>query len=289
MGRESVWCARGLLLFVAILLMAPVMVQAEMSAAGCKTEHYMLKELAAAYKQKTGNDVSLGRTGNIEAVGMLLEKKIDFAFTCKPISDLAKKFKLDAQAVANWESVPIGKDPILVASNYINGVDNLTIEQLTRIFRGDVKNWKELGGSDLPVTVGYLNSNIESGVVLLFKELTVGKDGKLDPLGVKLEEPAKIGQFVINTPGGIAFVSHNSFIGDHKHVIRIDGFEPTSNNIQNGSYPLVATYYLTAPVQKNAMVADFIGLQPFAGGAEGCVEKFHSLLAGRSQVMRSNR
>ena len=87
-----------LVVFIFVLVSMPADLLAEgdtqLSAAGCKTEHFMLKDLASAYKKKTGNSIRLGRTGNKKAVTMLLKDEVDFAFTCKPITQLSKKFKL---------------------------------------------------------------------------------------------------------------------------------------------------------------------------------------------------
>lgn len=238
----------------------------QLKAAGCKTEHFMLKDLVSVYKNKTGNTIRLGRTGNKKAVTLLLNDKVDFAFTCKPITALSSKFKLDSAQVANWESVPIGKDPILVISNYTNGIDNLSIGDLTRVFKGEIKNWKELGGNDVPVNIGYLSDDVESGIVMLFREFTVGKKGQFDPNGTRLDDPSKLGQFVYATPGGISFVALNSYHGDHSNVLKINGVEPKRENILNDKYKLSATYYLTAPLSKNALVADFIAFSQSKDG-----------------------
>ncbi len=251
---------------MALLLGASSVTAKELTAAGCKTEHFMLRDLSAAYTAKTGNTVQLGRIGNLKALTMLHEDQIDFAYTCKPITDLAKKSKLDRAVVKTWESVPIGKDPIVIISNYVNGVDNLSVTDLTRVFKGEIKNWKELGGNDVPVKVGYLSDSVESGIVLLFKEFTVGNDGQLDPNGTKVDDPVKLGQFVYATPGGISFVSHNSVFGDRIKELNVDGVNPTQANILNGQYKLAATYYLTFPVKRSALVADFIA---FSQSKEG--------------------
>jgi phosphate transport system substrate-binding protein len=264
--------------FLCALLVFPAVVFAatssELVAAGCKTEHFMLKDLSTAYQQKTGKSVRLGRTGNKKAVKMLLDNKVDFAFTCKPIHDLSKKFKLDNKEIANWESIPIGKDPIIVISNFVNGVDNLSLADLTRVFKGEVKNWKEVGGNDVPVKIGYLSAEIESGVVLLFREFTVGKNGKLDPQGVQLDDPVKIAQFVYSTPGAVGFLAHNSLHGDQSKVLSIDGVDPGEKNIRNGTYKLTATYYLTAPKQKNELVTDFIAFSRSKEGQEVVSKNF---------------
>ncbi len=243
-------------------------------AAGCKTEHFMLKDLASAYKNKTGNSIRLGRTGNKKAVTLLLQDEIDFAFTCKPIAKLSKTFNLDGASISDWTSVPIGKDPIIVISNYVNGVDDISIKDLTRLFKGEIKNWKELGGNDLPVAVGYLSEDIESGVVMLFKEFTIGSEGKFAANGVKLDDPVKVGLFVYSTPGGISFLSLNSFKDQKSTVMKIEGFEPTTENILNDKYTLSATYYITAPVKKNAIVADFMEFSRSKEGQEIVAKNF---------------
>ena len=259
-----------IVVLVFLLTLIPMDLLAEgspqLTAAGCKTEHFMLQDLAAAYKEKTGNALRLGRTGNKKAVTLLLQDEVDFAYTCKPITQLSKKFNLDGASISDWTSVPIGKDPIIVISNYVNGVEDISIVDLKRVFKGEIKNWKEIGGNDVPVVVGYLSEDIESGVVLLFKEFTVGSKSPLAPDGTVLDDPVKVGRFVYSTPGGVSFMSLNSCKDKKSTILKVNGYEPTSENIINGKYKLSATYYITAPVKKNALVADFVA---FSQSAEG--------------------
>jgi phosphate transport system substrate-binding protein len=266
------------ILVVFVLVSIPGSLLAEgktkMSAAGCKTEHFMLKDLSSAYKVKTGNTIRLGRTGNKKAVTMLMKGEIDFAYTCKPITQLSKKFKLDNTAISDWSSVPIGKDPIIVVSNYINGVEDISVADLKKLFSGNVNNWKELGGNDVPVKVGYLSEDIESGIVQLFKEFTVGSKGTLDPNATIVDDPVKIGRFVYSTPGGVSFMSLNSCKDKKSTILKVDGYEPTRENILNNNYRLSATYYITAPVKKDAMVADFINFTQSAEGQAVVSESF---------------
>ena len=125
--------------------------QVVLHAAGCKTEYFLLQELAAAYTAKSKTTLQLGNTGNKKAVDLLMENKIDFTFTCKTISQLTKGLKLDQNAVSGWTSIAIAKDPMVVVANRQNGVTGLTTAQLTTIFQGKIANWQEVGGSDLPV------------------------------------------------------------------------------------------------------------------------------------------
>lgn len=225
---------------------------------GCKTEYFLLQELAAAYTAKNGTKVQLGNTGNKKAVELLMDKQIDFTFTCKTIEQLTKGLELDPKAVAGWTSIPIAKDPIVVVTNPKNGVTGLTTAQLTLIFQGKATNWQEVGGSDLPILTAYINPDLESGVVLLFKEFTVGEEGKLDDKGRLGENPSMLGNYVAMTPGGITFMGFNSYQEKFGSILAIDGVVPNRENILNGAYKLAATYYLTLPAEENKDVAAFL-------------------------------
>lgn len=248
-----------------------------LQAAGCKTEYFLLKDLAEAYKAKTGNKLQLGNTGNKKAVGLLLEQKIDFTFTCKPIQKLTKGLMLDPDAVSSWSSIAIAKDPIVVVSNSKNGVRNITSEQLTRLFQGNIANWKELDGNDLPVMTAYMNPRLESGVVLLFKEFTVGSDGRLDEKALLGEGPSMLGNYVSITPGAVTFMGFNSYQEKYGDILEIDGVLPTRENILNGSYGLTATYYLTLDGKGGEAVADFVKFIKSEEGKQATDQNFISV------------
>ena len=187
-----------------------------------------------------------------------MDDKIDFAFTCKPISQLSQKLKLDPEVIASWKSIPIAMDPIVIVSNHKNGVQNLSTEQLTAIFQGKIHNWTEVGGNDLPVRTAYMNPELESGVNLLFKEFTVGTDGRLDPNAILGEGPSMAGNYVALTPGAVTFMAFNSYRDKYGDIVAVDGIHPSRENITSGQYGLTATYYLTLAGDAKKDVADFL-------------------------------
>jgi ABC-type phosphate transport system substrate-binding protein len=246
----------------AFMLMWPINVQAQsknvkMSSAGCKTEYYLLKDLADAYKAKTGVSIQAGKTGNKKAMDLMLNDKVDFAFTCKPINKLAKKLKLDKKSIAGWKSIPIAKDPVVLVSHPKNGIQDLTTAQITDIFMGKVKNWKEVGGNNLPILLAYLNPALESGTTTVFKELTGGMKMKFAEKAKTLDGPSNLGYYVSSNPGAITFMAFNSYKKDYGNVLKIDGTEPSEKTIQNDTYKLSVTYHLTT-AGNNKDVSNFV-------------------------------
>lgn len=246
-------------------------------AAGCKTEYFLIKELAEAYSNTTGNKLLPGPTGNKKAVQLLLDQKIDLTFTCKPIDKLTKGLKLNPDDVSAWKSIAIAKDPVVVVSNSKNGVQNITTEQLTKLFQGEITTWKELGGTDLNVKTAYMNPQLESGVVLLFKEFTVGSNGKLDEKAMIGDGPSILGNYVSVTPGAVTFMAFNSYREKYGDILKVDGVPPTRENILNGSYGLAATYYLTLDSRNIEGVNKFVDYSTSAEGKTVIDQNFISI------------
>lgn len=260
---------RSYTLIMTITLMAiftpSIKAQNNISCAGCKTEYFLIKELAKAYKTKTGIVLKVAKTGNKKAVHLTLGNKTDFAFTCKPISKLSKKFKIDQKKISEWVSTAIAKDPIILVSNKENGITNLSVDQITKIFLGETKNWKELSGNNLPILPASLSPKLESGVTTVFKENTGGKDMKF-PSNIKyLNGPSMLGNYVSSKPGAIGFIGYNSYKKKYGDILKVENISPTKETISNNTYKFSTVYYLTIP-NKNKKIQDFLN---FCLSAEG--------------------
>lgn len=248
-------------MFVFLFLHAPNSADAsgsQIKSAGCKTEFFLLKELAQEYQKKTGTKLRTAKTGNKKAIELMLAGDVDFAFTCKPLAKLSKKLNLEQGRIAAWKSIPIAKDPIIIVSNVKNGVEDLSIEELTAIFNGKASNWSTFGGANLPIRVAYFDPSLESGSTLLFKEFTVGIDGELIADAKLLEGPTMLGNYVARTAGGVTFMPLNSYQEEYGEVIAISGVKPSQQTVKDGSYSLTATYHLTVESGKNEAIDEFI-------------------------------
>ena len=129
----SIVLALGMILMSQLSLYAQS--KKQMLCAGCKTEFFLMRDLCKAGSEKVEYTIKPGKTGNKKAIKLLLQNKVDFAFTCKHISKLTKKLKLDKTKVASWKSIAIAKDPIVLVTYKECGVGNLTVTQITDIFK----------------------------------------------------------------------------------------------------------------------------------------------------------
>lgn len=91
-----------------------------------------------------------GSPGSSSGIRMLLSGQLDFAQSSRPLTE-------EEQAIARKEGFtleqrPIGIDAIAVVVNQSLKVPGLTIDQLEQIYRGQITNWRQVGGPDLLIT-----------------------------------------------------------------------------------------------------------------------------------------
>ncbi len=103
------------------------------------------KEKIEAFTKATGIKVNVSRASSPSAVYRLMYGYSDVASTSRELYAQHKDY--------GFTMIPFCKDPLAVITSADCGVDSLTEDQLQEIFSGDIKNWKEVGGPDLPILV----------------------------------------------------------------------------------------------------------------------------------------
>ena len=129
------------------------------------------------------------------------------------------------------ELVPIGSDAFVFIVNDSNPVNNITIEQIRGIYSGEIKNWKELGGKDIPIAAMRRNKNSGSQTAL---EKLMG-DTPIKPDYTTL----------FGSPIGFSFRYYvTGMLGEGGvKILTINGIAPTAETIADGSYPVAGNIY----------------------------------------------
>jgi len=155
-----------------------------------------------------------------------------------------------------WELAPIGRDALVFIVNESNPIDNLTTEQVQKIYTGEVTNWKELGGDDVEIEA--FQRNATSGSQTLFMKLVMGEQEPVKPDVYYI--PSAMGQLIEsvvnfnNTGAAIGFsvyyYAQNMNPGDGLKFLSIDSVAPTRDTIRDGSYAHINDFY--AGIRKDA-------------------------------------
>lgn len=127
-------------------------------------EHYMTA------RPKVAVAVTGGGSGT--GIAALINGQIDIADASRAIKDKEVKQAQDR----GIEPVPfvIGMDGVSFIVNETNGVKDLTLEELGKIYRGEITNWKEVGGADREIVLYGRQSN--SGTFAFVQEFVLEGD-----------------------------------------------------------------------------------------------------------------
>lgn len=127
----------------------------------------------------------------------------------------------------------VALDGIAVIVDKNNGVTDISSENLKKLYTGEIKNWKELGGADEAVVV--IGREAGSGTRDAFEELLELKD-KCD-YAQQLDSTGAVLAKVASTPGAIGYVSLD-VVDDSVVSVSIDSVEANEQNILAGKYLL---------------------------------------------------
>lgn len=145
---------------------------------GSDTLLELVQSEGETYIKKTNIPVNVTGGGSGVGVAALINKTTDIANSSRPIkNDEIDKAKANG---VNPLEIKLGVDAIAIVVNPSNPVKELTIQQLAGIFRGEIKNWKELGGSDTEISLYGRQEN--SGTYVFFQEHILNKKNYSDQM-----------------------------------------------------------------------------------------------------------
>ena len=194
------------------------------SMSGSTSMEKLANALCESFMEKYPDvNVTVEFTGSSAGVESVLSGKCDIGNSSRNLKDEEK----EKGAVENIVAI----DGIAVAVDPKNTVNDLTKDQLVSIYTGMVKNWSEVGGSNIPIVV--VGREAGSGTRGAFEEILKVEDqcvyaNELDSTGAVMAK-------VASTPGAIGYVSLDA-VDDSVIAVKLDGVEANAENIKAGTY-----------------------------------------------------
>lgn len=199
-------------------------------------------------------------TGGGSGVGLssLREGTTDIAMASRRIK-FDERVRMQ-QAGRPVEELTVAFDVLAVIVHPSNPVSRLTREQLERIFRGKITNWKQVGGEDRKIVV--YSRETSSGTYEFFKE-SVLKHRNYMPAVLSMPATGAIIQSVSQTPGAIGYVGLAYLNPEVKALaVSYDGggsyVAPTFDNARSKSYPIVRPLYFYYTKSNEAAVRPLV-------------------------------
>lgn len=148
----------------------------------------------------------------------------------------------------HFEFTPIGDEAFVFFTHKDNPVDSLTIEQVKGIYSGQITNWKEVGGKNIPIKAYQRNSGSGSQSMM---ERFMGDTPLMTPPKHQVQDLMsgiidRVTDYQNrNSAIGFSYRYYLTGIMENPNVkvLKINGIEPTNENVRNGSYPITTPIY----------------------------------------------
>ncbi|WP_101877312.1 phosphate ABC transporter substrate-binding protein [Lachnoclostridium edouardi] len=192
--------------------------------AGSTSMEKFSNALAEAFMEKYPDvTVQAEFTGSSAGIEAVLAGQCDIGNASRSLKDEEKE-KGAAENIVAIDGIAVVTDPS-------NTVADLTKDQLSDIYSGNIVNWKDLGGADQPIVV--IGREAGSGTRGAFEEILGLEDAckyanELDSTGAVMAK-------VASTPGSIGYVSLD-VLDDTVKAFTLDGVEANEANIKSGDY-----------------------------------------------------
>ncbi|HMB48437.1 MAG TPA: substrate-binding domain-containing protein [Afifellaceae bacterium] len=202
---------------------------------------------------------SIGSGGGIAAVGA--DKEL-LGRIARPLSEKEKDLGLT--------EVPIFRLPTAIYVHKSSGVTELTFEQLTKIFAGEIVNWSEVGGNDLRIKI--VRREEEDSTLLVLRATMPGwKDLEITSKSKMALTTQESFDTVASVNGAIGFGPYSKFLDGDLTIVSLNGMHPTDK-----SYPSFNT--ISYIFKNDTVTPEAMSIIDYATGPKA--RKFLSRIGG---------
>lgn len=208
---------------------------------GSTSMNKVIGALGEAFETETGITVTYNATGSGAGIQAVQEGRCDIGLSSRSLKEEEKSQGLKETILAY--------DGIAIIVNPKNPVKDLTVEKIAEIYRGKIKNWKDVGGNDEEIVL--IGREAGSGTRDGFESITDTKDKC--KYRQELSSTGDVITTVTSNPNAIGYASLAS-VKDAVKVLTVNGIFPSEKTIKDGSYVVQRPFVLVT--KKNATLSE---------------------------------
>ena len=198
---------------------------------GSTSMNKVIGALGEAFQSDSGITVTYNATGSGAGIQAVLEGRCDIGLASRELKDEEKAKGLEGTVLAY--------DGIAIIVNPENPVNDLDLETIAKIYTGEIRNWKEIGGNDAEIVL--IGREAGSGTRDGFESITDTEDKCA--YRQELTSTGDVITTVASNPNAIGYASLAS-VKDTVKALKIDGVTASEETIKNGTYVVQRPFVL---------------------------------------------
>ncbi len=157
----------------------------------------------------------------------------------------SRKIKPEESKVAEKNNVQpyqtaVAIDAIVPIIHPDNKIQNLSLEDLRKIYKGQIRNWEQVGGKDAPIVL--VSRDTSSGTYETWEELVMKKQ-RISPRALLQASNGTVVQTVSNNPNAIGYIGFG-YINPTIKAVNVNGIHAEAATASSGKWPLSRELYL---------------------------------------------
>ena len=229
-----------------------------LSIKGSDTMVILVQRWAELFPQKGEVEFEVTGGGSGTGIAALINGTTDICASSRPIKRNEVRMLRSRYGYRGME-VRVAKDGLSVYVHNDNPVQELTLDQVKRVFTGEIRNWGDVGGNDEPIVLYSRENN--SGTYEFFKEQVL-ENADFDARAQHMAGTAALIHAISKDPNGIGFggaayattVRALALAGDDDSP----AVEPTRETIMDGTYPVWRFMYFYMKERPAGKAQEFI-------------------------------
>ena len=193
--------------------------------------------LSEAYESDTGVTVTYNATGSGSGIQAVQEGRCDIGLSSRSLKDEEKAKGL--------EETTLALDGIALVVNPENPVSDLDLETISKIYTGEISNWKDVGGNDSDIVL--IGREAGSGTRDCFESITYTTDKC--QYRQELTSTGDVIATVASNPNAIGYASLSA-VKDSVKALKVAGVAPSEETVKDGSYVVQRPFVLVTVKDK---------------------------------------
>jgi phosphate transport system substrate-binding protein len=266
MKKSMHWIWVGLIL--AGFMLSGINAEAEsmIQVKGSDSELNLVQRLAEVFMEKhPAVNIAITGGGSGAGIAALINKTTDIANSSREME--AKEIEAARKAGVQPFRVVFATDAISIIVNPANPISKLTVEQLGKIYKGQIGNWKDVGGKDVKISLYGRQNN--SGTYVFLRDFAL--KGDYSPHMKAMNGNAQMAEAVKRDIAGIGYVAVGYVVNETGEVmpgVKILNIAQDSNsealsptvleNIMAKKYPITRPLQQYLQGKPSGTILDFV-------------------------------